>query len=336
MKYKAISGDDTPSQKTRVDYLYDNFCIDETLTPQTFIHHVKAAYYKYDAEVYNPDHTHTLLPTFQTIFSQLTFNVEPVIVDIGAGSGQTYDLVKRTEFKFSKYYFIEPFQSMIDQFDDKDDEKIVVICDYYEGSYCTKLLKDEKGSKLFIMCASMRTLDNINEFIDILKLNMKIGDILVLPLEPNNPYFGSYFKILLPFIFCVRVLKKVRATFNPKRSSLPAGAKDSHPLFKSLEHLKTTGVVGSKFNTTMLYAVIYYNNYHAWRGIEIPDEYNDGFFTIAQVAERLGGEVSHLKTKEYLYGFSFGLAKLDDFLERTLAKLFPTKGATLTAVITKI
>ena len=48
MKYKAISGDDTPSQKTRIDYLYDNFCIDETLTPQTFIHHVKVAYYKFN------------------------------------------------------------------------------------------------------------------------------------------------------------------------------------------------------------------------------------------------------------------------------------------------
>lgn len=93
MRYKVISGDDTPSQKTRGDYLYDNFCIDETLTPHSFIHHVKAAYYKYNAEVYNPGYAVTLVPIFKKVLSELTVEIDYVIVDIGAGSGQVYDLV---------------------------------------------------------------------------------------------------------------------------------------------------------------------------------------------------------------------------------------------------
>ena len=334
MRYKVIATDKASSQKTRAEYLFQEYCLKETMTPKDFIHKVKTAYYKYNAEVYNPGYAVTLVPAFKKVLSDLPVEIDQVIVDIGAGSGQVYDLVTAEKFKFTKYYFIEPFQSMIDQFDHKDDGKVFVICDYFESPYCTKLLNDEKGSKLFIMCAALRTLDNINEFADSLKSNMKPGDKLFLPLEPNNDYFGSYYKALMPFVFGVRVLNKIRAVLS-KNLYPPVETNDKHPLVKSLEYLKKTGVVNAEFNSSLLYAIVYYNNYHAWLAIDIPEDYNDGFFTIAQLAKRLGGEVTEFKTNTYLYGFSFGVARIDGFIEKMLGKFFPSLGASLTAVITK-
>lgn len=335
MKYKVINNHDIV-EKTRAEYLFNQFCIDKKLDVKTFVHQIKVAYYKYDAPLYNPSHTKTISPTFQALLSDLSFETEPAIIDIGAGSGQSYELVKSTSLKFGKYYLIEPFQSMLDEFDGKNDDKVVLICDYFESAACIKLLLREKRPKIFMMCGVLRTLDNLNEFIDVLKENMKEGDKFILPLEPNNDYFGHYFKILLPLIFGVRVIKKVQTTIGLNAHHSPIKFKEKSSLDLSLEYLQSTGVVSSKFTIGMMYAIVNYNNFHSWRKIKIPEKYNDGFFTMDQVADRLGAEVTQFKTHTYLYGFSSGMKKLDNFLEAILTKLLPKKASTVVTLITKL
>jgi hypothetical protein len=116
----------------------------------------------------------------------------------------------------------------------------------------------------------------------------------------------------------------------------PGKLNGMHPLDQSLYHLQKTGVVNDKFTIIMLYAIVYYNNYSCWRSIDIPDQYNEGFFTIDQVADRLGCEVNAFNTRTYLYGASFGVPILDNYIENILKKLFPNKGATFSAAMTKL
>ena len=336
MRYKVINNSTQIVQKTRADYLYEKFCIDKKLDLKTFVHRVKSAYYEYDSEVYNPDHAGKLTNLFSDLLSSKSYNTPPAIVDIGAGSGQSYELVKSTNFEFASYYFIEPFQAMVNKFEFKNDDKIVLVCDYFENKSCTELLLSDKRPKIFLMCASLRTLDNLPKFIDILKANMSINDRLILPLEPNNDYFGKYYKILVPFIYGLRIIKKFEVVGMFNRRFISNNPSKKSTLEMSLESLKQDEVVNSDFTTGMLYAIVYYNNFFTWRKIKVPEKYNDGFFTIEQVASQLGGKVTKLKTHTYLYGFSFGNKKMDDFLEKVLNKIFPKSGAVLSAVITKL
>jgi len=341
MKYKVINNNMIDEVHTRSEYLYDNYCLDKKLTPETFIASIKTTYYKFDAAVYKPGYIVSLADTFSALFDSL--EEKRAVVDIGAGTGESYWLVKGSEYNFSKYYFIEPFQSMIDKFDDKDNSKVVIVNDYFESDKCTELISKEKKPIIFIMCAVLRTIDNINEFIDILKQNMQQGDQLFLPVEPNNEYFGKYYKFLLtimkPLGFSVLVYRKAKDFIlinikNNRNDSVKLN--DTHPLDRSLTHLQKTGIVNDKFTTTMLYAIVYYNNYLCWMSLDIPDKDNEGFFTIDQVAERLGCEVTEFNSRTYLYGVSFGVPILDNYIENILKKTFPNKGSTFTAVMTKL
>ena len=335
MRYKVINNNTQLSRNTRADYLHQKFCVDKRLDPKAFVHKVKSAYYMYDSEVYSPNYTATLSNVFSDLFSELSFKALPAVIDIGAGTGQSYELVKSTNLEFDKYYFIEPFKSMIDKFNGKNDDRIFLVCDYFESSACAALLSSETRPKIFLMCASLRTLDNLPEFIDSLKKYMNVNDRLILPVEPNNEYFGVYFKLLAPLILGARIVKKFQSFFNSKRHNLQNSMSGKSAIDMALEHLKKTSVVSADFTTGMLYAIVYYNNFYTWRKISVPDQYNEGFFTIGQVADRLGGKVSKLRTHTYLYGFSFGFKKLDDVIERILSKVLPRKGAVLSAVITK-
>jgi ubiquinone/menaquinone biosynthesis C-methylase UbiE len=337
MKYRVIDNHIIP-KNTRAEYLYNTYCLDKALTPQTFVESVKTAYYKYDAYGYQPDYVKTLKPSFSAFLQNLSEG--GVIVDIGAGTGASYWLVKNSEYEFSKYYFVEPFQSMIDQFDDKNNSKVVIVNDYFESKKCTELVREVKKPKIFIMCGVLRILDNINEFIDILKQNMQQGDKFFLPVEPNNEYFGKYYKfmltIMIPYIITVRVYRKVKQLLLKVNKHNKGDQDNVDGMTKVLHNLQKAGVVNDKFTTTMLYAIVNYNNYLCWRSIDIPDQYNEGFFTIDQVAERLGCKVTQFNSRTYLYGVSFGVPILDNYIENILKKIFPNKGSTFSAVMTKL
>ena len=328
MKYKIIDNQSTP-ENTRAEYLYNTFCLDERLTPKKFVDCVKTAYYKYNAEVYQPAYAEKLKHPFNEFLNNLTG--EACIIDIGAGTGESYWLVKGSGYVFNKYFYIEPFKQMISQFKDKENQKVVIVNDYFESQKCTDLIKVIKGKKIFIMCAVLRTLDDINEFLDILSQEMQQGDKLFLPIEPNNEYFGKYYKLILPFFFITRVYGKVRQLLLAKSKNKLDGFNDKHPLDKSLQYLRETGVVNDEFTKGMLYAIVYYNNYLCWRSINIPDQYNEGFFTVDQVVERLSCEVTEFNTWTYLYG----ITPSNNWIEKILHKLFPNSGSTFTAVLTK-
>lgn len=193
-------------------------------------------------------------------------------------------------------------------------------------------MKEIEGKKIFVMCAVFRTLDNVNRFLNILDQCMQQGDKLFLAIEPNNEYFGKYYKLMAPFFFIKKVYNKVRQLLLLKSKNKLDNFNYKDPLDKSIQFLRETGVVNDDFNKEMLYAIVYYNNYLCWKNINIPEQYNEGFFTIDQVVERLSCEVTRFNTWTYLYGIS----SPDNWIEKILNKFFPNNGSTFGALLTKI
>jgi ubiquinone/menaquinone biosynthesis C-methylase UbiE len=334
MKYKVLkSNSDHHFQRT--DYLYEKYCINKSISADDFVHHVKDIYYKYDAFLYSPNYVNTQKRKFINLKKTLPPD-DYAIVDIGAGTGESYKIFKTINLNFKKYYFIEPFSKMIEQFDDKDNKKVVLINDYFESEVSIDMLKKEAQPKLYLMCAVLRTLNNINEFADILKENMQKGDRLFLPVEPNNNYFGKYFKYLKPFIFAKKLLIKLTNVFSLNKSKSETSKIEKDPLSNALQELKETKVVNDAFTRDMIYAIIYCNNYFCWKNIEVPEKYNEGFFCIEEFAKRAGCEVEKIDAENYLYGFSFGLSFLDLIIEKAISILFPNRGSTISVLIRKL
>ena len=323
MKYKVLKSN-TNIKNKKTDYIYKKFCLDKKISADEFVHCVKSTYYNYDASVYKPNYINTQKLKFKESLKQLPQN-NYAIVDIGAGTGESFKIFNDIDFQFSKYYFIEPFKKMIQQFDKKDDDKVIIINDYFESSDCTKILCKEENPKLFLMCASLRSINNINEFADILNQNMKTGDSLFLPVEPNNDYFGKYFNFLRPLIFLKGIFLKLGVLFSSDNSNT-SSTNNISPLSLALNDLKKNGVVGEDFTTAIIYSIVYPNNYYCWINIDIPEDYNDGFFTLDEFAKRSGCKIDQIRTEIYLYGFSFGISIIDKIAERFLIKVFQIKG----------
>lgn len=324
MKFKEINNNKVYSL-TRANYLYNNYCIDKTLDAQSFIETIKTAYYKYDALVYNIGYSELLKEPFVKVFKQLPRGYN--IVDIGGGTGETFTLVKNTGYEYKKYFFIEPFKAMSDQFKYKQNDNVEIINNYFES---TKQFEDENVPTIYIVCGVLRTMDQLSFFLENVKLRMKKDDILFLPIEPNNNYFANQYNLLKPFLFSKRVLNKLKRVWG----SLPRTKKvrDSnklmlHPLEQALKYLKDSNKVNNDFTTQMLYAVVYYNNYLLWKDINVPEEYNDGFFTIKQVASAIDCQIEFFDTWSYFYSLNFIQG------EKVMHKLFPKSGASFSAVL---
>tara|TARA_B100001564_G_C20627801_1_gene665547 strand:+ start:121 stop:1038 length:918 start_codon:yes stop_codon:yes gene_type:complete len=305
------------------------------MSADSFVHHVKDIYYKHDAILYSPNYVQTQKRKFKDLQKILPPDCY-AIVDIGAGTGESYKIFKMIDLHFEKYYFIEPFSKMIEQFDYKDDKKVVLLNDYFESESCLGLLKKEAKPKLYVMCAVLRTLNNINEFGDILKENMQTGDRLFLPVEPNNNYFGKYFKYLKPFILMKRLLLKLMGIFSINKTKSETVITEKDPLSHALSELKENKIVNEAFTRDMIYAIVYCNNFLCWKNIDVPEKYNEGFFDIKEFAKRAECEIEKIDVEKYLYGFSFGVRFIDQIIEKVLNILFPNKGSTISVLIRKL
>jgi ubiquinone/menaquinone biosynthesis C-methylase UbiE len=341
MKYKEIDNKNT-ADHTRAEYMYDKFCLDKSLTPEAFVDSVKNAYYKYDSEVYGQrDLTKN---SFGKIFNDVFSKKEggKVIVDIGAGTGEVYRMIKQSEYDFIKYIYIEPFSSMIEMFEDKANSNICIVNDYFDSGSCAEILSNNNEfNKIFLISAVLRTVADMTGFLSCLKKNLKKGDIIFLPLEPNNQYFGKHYKFALISMLPIRIYHKIKSIFLRMLSfdNMDKSIMDSEVNMtsqdKSITHLKDNNIVTDKFRKEMMYAFVYYNNFYCWRNIDIPEEYNDGFFTIDQVSEFLDCQISSFNTRNYMYALQTGFSFADQAIENILHYFFPKSGATFIAVLKK-
>ena len=328
MKFKIIDNK-KKSKYTRIKFLYDKYCIDKKLDKISFIHSLKSAYYKFDALPYSSNkktRVEILKKYFYPVFSNFEDGYD--IIDIGAGSGEVYNVISELNYNFNHYYFIEPFKNMSDQFDKKDDEKVTIINDYFENLKKNNFLSSKV--KVFILCGVLRTMDNIELFMNSLGEIMNKDDILFLPIEPNNEYFGKYYSLLKPLNLLIKIKDKIKSLFqnskvNTKNNKIKM---TKHTLDQSVDYLKENNIVKENFNKKILYAIVNYNNYHSWKDIDIPDDYNEGFFTLEQISKDYNFNIDFISTRIYFYGIS----NSDGFI---MQKLFPKSGSIFSAILSK-
>jgi hypothetical protein len=326
---------------SRKEYMYQKYCANLALTHDDFIECVKSAYYKYNAPLYNPLYEETLLFNFTEFFKSLKDEGKSVvdIVDIGAGTGQGLKLVKAIGYKYNKYFFLEPFKSMSDQCDSLDDA-VIVVNGYIDDLYDV-LLKEESRPRVFIICAVLRTISNMSEFLTSLKRLMRPGDICFFPIEPNNHYFcNSKFMLVYKIKFKLNklfgLLKKKLISLS-KANRITSSKVDEDYLSFVISDLKKTGVVKNSFTKDHVMAVVYYHNYLYWINElnKNPGEWNEGFFNVNQVAEVLDCEIN-IVSSNFIYGIDFfGISTLASLIDRFLDYIQPGKGSTLSVILTK-
>ena len=328
MKYRVIDNINKPKY-TRGEFLYDQYCIDRNLNKTTFIHSLKSAYYKYDAipySSYKKKRAEILKQYFVPVFSNLKDGYD--IVDIGAGTGEVHYIIDDLKYNFNHYYFVEPFKSMSDQFDKKEDHTVTIINDYFENLEKKDFLSNK--SKVFILSGVLRTMDNIDLFMKSLSKIMNKDDILFLPVEPNNEYFGRYYPFLKPLNLLIKAKEKIKSLIQNRQANISNNKikTNKKALDQAVDYLKENCIVNESFSRLILYAVIYYNNYHLWRHVNIPDDYNDGFFTIEQLSKDYNFKIDFISTRNYFYGIFESNNKI-------MQRLFPKSGSTFSAVFRK-
>lgn len=317
--YKKIEKEMTDSM-LRGEYIKKKFSEDNSISTFTFIEKIKDAYYKYDADVYQSGYLKMLRDFFTKEFKNIQNGLD--IVDIGAGTGETYSLIEQTKYSFNHYYFIEPFKDMSDKFN-REIDNLTIINEYFEN--INKPLSNEKG-KIFILCGVLRTMESPVKFLKKFREMSNKGDLLILGIEPNNRYFSIHNKLWKFRSSIISVTKKI--FFLKKYSKKFSSNKKSKSIENAINYLKKKNIVGNKFKWKHLYAIVNYNNLHSWRDIDLPNDNNEGFFDIQLIQDMTHCKLVSINTK----GMFYEILDENNFIEKLTISLFPRHGSYFSAI----
>lgn len=330
--------------KRRIDYLYEEFVPDkQSYTMNMFIDLINKSYYKFAADEY------TFPWDLRSYYVDVLAKLEPGfdIVDIGAGTGFSYDLVRSIGYCYSNYYFVEPSKNMSDRLK-SDDPRLVIINDYIENSWND--IKSNKNKKLFIMNAALHHIIDLDKFAKDIRDSMNDSDIFFIPYEPNNGYQRSFLAYLFSIINTLKNPKSIVTGFAAKLHLLSTLQKmrrsvnkflgkiadsETNSLTKSLNDLVNSKIVTSQFTEHMIYAITDYGVYDNWKGISIPNEFNEGFYTLDNINKILGLHVFYVKTYTYQQPKDLNSNKLAQFIDKKLRPIFPTSGAFICMALKK-
>ena len=335
LKDLVVTFNNNVSFKRRLDYLYDNYVIDkQNVSIIQFVDLINKYYYKYAADLY------TFSWDLREYYTDVLNEVGPGydIVDIGAGTGFSYDLIRSIGYDYSNYYYIEPSKEMSDRLKN-DDSKLIILNNYIED--CWGKLKINKRKKIFIMNSAFHHIIDLNKFSDELRNAMGEDDIFFIPYEPNNGYNSSLVTLLYRLINTVvnpkntilyvarqlGILKTLLRLKSVTRKVL--GRSDLNKpyyLSHSIKDLVNKNIVSSSFTEEMVYAIIDYGVFDNWKKIKMPDEYNEGFFTINNIDKILKMQVVYLKTYTFQYGPNFKMYKFRQLIDKKIRRFFPKSG----------
>ena len=335
LKDLVVTFNNNVSFKRRLDYLYDNYVIDkQNVSIIQFVDLINKYYYKYAADLY------TFSWDLREYYTDVLNEVGPGydIVDIGAGTGFSYDLIRSIGYDYSNYYYIEPSKEMSDRLKN-DDSKLIILNNYIED--CWGKLKINKRKKIFIMNSAFHHIIDLNKFSDELRNAMGEDDIFFIPYEPNNGYNSSLVTLLYRLINTVvnpkntilyvarqlGILKTLLRLKSVTRKVL--GRSDLNKpyyLSHSIKDLVNKNIVSSSFTEEMVYAIIDYGVFDNWKKIKMPDEYNEGFFTINNIDKILKMQVVYLKTYTFQYGANFEMYKFRQLIDKKIRRFFPKSG----------
>jgi SAM-dependent methyltransferase len=319
----------------RLKYIVKKYSANKEIQGSEFIRLINDAYYKFVADIYNPRYESTQCTLYTEFFKNIPPGLD--IVDVGAGTGASFRIIKDIDYKFGKYYFIEPSKYMAEQFrayvSDKEPNLEIFV------GPLDKALMDVSKPKVFIMSAVLRTIVYLDEFLADLKEKMRPQDFLFLPVEPNNEAFskGAVSNLISAvhaktFGTLNRYILGIRNRLMRMLRGIKRIPEIGH-LEKSLHYLVDNKIVTPDFSTQHLYALIYYHNYLLWRSLEIPTSSNEGFFTPDEIQSALDAKVIKFENLHFFQFQSSGY--ISEAIESVFNKIFPKSGATVSYLYRK-
>jgi hypothetical protein len=318
----------------RLNYIYNKYSVDRRITPLEFANKINEAYYRFSSHLYANGNETGLQSFFKKSFKSI--NAGSDIVDVGAGTGSSFRIIQDIGYSYNNYYFIEPSRHMLDKFlptsSRYSDDKLKLICGTLESS---RLCGDRP--RIFVIVGVVRTIINLDEFLVDLRMKMNPGDILLLPLEPNNESFG--YQTLTSKLSKIHrnsmgyVTRMVNWINRRMKSSSLNISEDPHPIVRALDDLIEKRIVSHDFTQEILYAVVNYHNFEWWRNLEIPIDSDEGFFTINGLASSLDASILQIDAFNF---FQFRpITILGKYIECILKKAYPQMGAYFSAVLIK-
>ncbi len=317
--------------KRRMDYLYENFVFDKSeISIIQFINLINNYYYKYAGSLY------ALNANLKPFYVEFLSSLEPGfdIVDIGGGTGFTYNVIKEIGYSYNRYYFVEPSTYMRDRLN-VEDAKLTIISDYIEN--CWGRLKSSGSKKIYIMNAALHHIIYLEQFAEGLRNAMNNDDIFFIPYEPNNGYQYSMVAIVYNAIKAVKnpriiarwVLRNL-GLFDLFRKCKPRhSSNETKHLTMTLNDLIKDRIVLPEFNEQMIYAITDYGVFDNWKAIRIPDDYNEGFYTLENLDKILGLHVVYLRTYTFQCHSDSNPYKFRQLIDVVARKMFRTSGAKL-------
>ena len=326
--------DNTINNIKRLDYIYNKFCADKSISTIEFATKINEAYYRFAAPLYSPGYESTLKSAFVNLFKSIPAGRD--IVDVGAGTGSSFRLIQDVEYLYNDYYFIEPSRFMLDRFVPNASQKskgtLKIFCTNLES---VPLMGDRP--RIFILAAVLRAIVNLDDFLKDLRKKMRPGDILFLPVEPNNESFmRNSITTIASWLhtrtigFALRVITGLRRRLKLINQN---HINESTHLERSLKLLIETGVVLSDFTQRHLYAIVYYHNFEWWRQIDIPADSDEGFFTPEGVANALGASLVYFEAFNFFQDRPS--TQVGKWIELKIKATYPRHGSYFTAAFIK-
>lgn len=324
----------------RIDWFYKSHANVKDFSINEFIKHVNDAYYFHSAKLYSyryVDDIYDAYSSFRDLLETENYKNQYSIINIGAGTGFDFRLLKKLDIQYTSYYFIEPSQDMINEYRNsvsKYDMKNITI----KNNHFSELLDElkDKKNKLIFINSVLHHVIYLKNFLDDIKSIMQSDDILVIGHEPNNSYSKPMFLLNIFFrsIFTSALLKKIPFI----KSFLKKESKNKERWKNINNQLLKENVISKKMSPLTIRRIIDYGVGHKndWKRLKIPNNYNEGFIDADDISRYLGKDYEKIFYQTYRHlGDSNGNYVITN-LNKLFKFLFKNNGTNFVSVWKKI
>lgn len=323
----------TNKKFNRIDWVYAEYANSSEISLTEFINAVNKAYYSNSVNLYTSRYVKDIHQEYLRMFDHLDINnthEKKYIVDIGGGAGFEFDLIKKSLVEFSHFKFIEPSTDMLNLFMKSIDLKIETNISFHNGHFSEIINEIKKESnKLLIINSALHHVIKIEKMLNDIKSSMIKGDIFILGHEPNNDY-SSFMMFLQNFLKTIStnvLLKKFTKLFNDSTNDSNRWDLINMELLEQRYTIK-------KMQPLLIRRIIDYGVGYKkdWNKLNIPDEFNEGFWNINDISDYLGVDyqIKYYKTYRH-FGDSRGnmfLGKMNEIF----SQIFTNFGTNFIAV----
>lgn len=318
----------------RIDWLFEQYGGAFGGGVREFVRNVNRAYYRHSAQVYDERNVRDIAEQYADLCTELGLRgrSDLVVVDIGGGTGFEYEQLRNNSVGWKKYFFIEPDAEMIRQFQQKHQtpDSVVTLQGTFEET-CDRFR--DCPNKLVVINSCLHHIIWVEEFLQMVKQTMQPGDTLLLCHEPNNAYARSGW-LLANYLWRSVTSDLLLRRIGLKKAARRRQAEQWQAINDDLLAEKT---IRSPLKPLQIRRIIDYwvGSKGDWKGLGVPREFHEGFWTPDDVQQMLGSEFQRTFFKTYRHLGDAGKNRATGWLNRRLQGAFPASGSVFCLALTR-